>query len=495
MSALILSEFTNDNLSGIDCRYEDKYLLLEQEFDKQNSMYGDEPDWSLIKNNTIDLLEHTTKDLKIASWWIFSSLKLESWYGIEKNITTFNDLIKIFGEDLFPKSQKGKSNIIYWLEETLNQDIINNKNINIVNHIALYNNFLELNESINILLEDNKKYFKKVLDFLEPYYLKELEAQNSVKNMDNDPNIANETIEFNSLITNENDAQKHLNNIKKSISVLTEYYRSNETFNLISLRLSRFNAWIDIDELPYTDHGKTTPLYPPSIIEIDELNSLINEKQYIKALQLAEEIIEVSPFWLEGHHIVYDILIKIEKEQEANEVKNHLRTILETLKGIEEYQFNDNTAFASKRMQNWIDKELFTSNNSSVSNDESDPFNNQLEAIYELIGNKKIKEAMLQIEKNYVSSLNSEDKFKWRLIHAQIAVENDKKKLALALIQDLLIEIKKYDLDNWNPSLASKVYMLALNSFTNVDIEQDKLEDIYNNLCKIDTNGAYEIKF
>ncbi len=313
--------------------------------------------------------------------------------------------------------------------------------------------------------------------------------------MEESANNANQIIEYNSVITNENEAQKHLNNIKKSISILTEYYRGNETFNLISLRLSRFNSWIDIDELPYTDHGKTTPLYPPSIIEIDELHSLINEKQYIKALQLAEEIIEVSPFWLEGHHIIYDILIKLEKTQEANEVKNLIRVLLETLEGIEEYQFNDNTPFASKRMQSWIKKEIFSSNTSLDTTNENNPFNKQLESIYELTGNKKTKEAMMQVEKNYATALNSEEKFKWRLIHAQIAIENDKKKLALALIQDLLDDIKKYDLDNWNPNLSSKVYTLALNTFTNVDIEQEKLEEIYNNLCKIDINGAYEIKF
>ena len=65
---------------------------------------------------------------------------------------------------------------------------------------------------------------------------------------------------------------------------------------------------------------------------------------------------------------------------------------------------------------------------------------------------------------------------------------------ALALLEELQDDIKNFKLDKWNPKLASKVYTLVLNSFSNTDIPQEKLEILYKKLCKIDINSAFEIQ-
>ena len=61
-------------------------------------------------------------------------------------------------------------------------------------------------------------------------------------------------------------------------------------------------------------------------------------------------------------------------------------------------------------------------------------------------------------------------------------------------ISKLQDDIKNFKLDKWNPKLASKVYTLVLNSFSNTDIPQEKLEILYKKLCKIDINSAFEIQ-
>ncbi len=101
---------------------------------------------------------------------------------------------------------------------------------------------------------------------------------------------------------------------------------------------------------------------------------------------------------------------------------------------------------------------------------------------------------MQEVAKQYESSASVEEKFNWRLYHAQLAVEFNKKDIALALLEDLQKDIERFNLDDWNPKLVSKVYSLILNSFTNIDIQNDKLEQIYKRLCKTDINSAFEIE-
>lgn len=127
----------------------------------------------------------------------------------------------------------------------------------------------------------------------------------------------------------------------------------------------------------------------------------------------------------------------------------------------------------------------------SETNKQKEDVKNSIDALAQ---SGKLKEAMYKIEKQYDDSSSIEDKFNWRLYHAQLAVEFNKKDIAFALLDDLQKTIDKFNLDEWNPKLASKVYTLILNTFSNIDIENEKLEQIYKRLCITDINSAFEIK-
>lgn len=498
MSRLILREFSS-SLCGIDCKYEDAYLLIEQEVDKEFSVTQDSTDWTYVYNKTMSLLENETKDLKLASWWIFAAWKENSWSGLEKNLPIFIEFINRFNKELFPKSAKGKANIIFWLEEVLNKDILQNdvNKKSLTNHCLFYELFTSLDLEIKNLLENNENKFKKIISFLKPFYDKkqeELDKKNSFietplkieTKVQSEQEIVGE-------LSNDSDVKKLLSTIKKNLSTLNKYYRNNNFKDLKAIKIARFLSWLEIDELPYAQ-GKKTFLYPPSELEIDEVKNLIKEEKYTQALDFAEEIIEVCPFWIDGHYLVYSIFEKTNSTQNAKEVKNSLISFIKSNEGILDFYFTDDTPFCSNKVKKWISDELITSGNSS-NQEECELSQNSLVYIYELANNDKVKEAMFEIAEKYKTATTVEEKFNWRLNHAQLAVEFDKKDIALALLEDLQKDIDKFNLNEWNPSLASKVYTLILNTFTNIDIPYEKLEQIYKNLCKTDINSAFEINF
>ncbi len=496
MSALILNEFQAPKICGDDCKYEDSYLLIEQEVDKDYSVTQDTTDWVFVYDNCIELLENKTKDLKLFSWWIYSYWKRYEWIGLEEKLDLFNNILEKFGTELFPKSIKGKRNIFYWLDESLSSEIVNyNKGKNLSsNYTLFYNLFLKLDLNIQTILQDENRNFKKILDFLKPYF--EEEEKNKEKdsletNIEEKKNLVQDNLNE---INDDADAIKILSLVKKYSSMLSKYYRNKDFKDLRALRISRFLSWLETDGLPYAD-GKKTFLYPPAELELDEINSLFQEKKYEEALCLAEEIIEVSPFWIDGHHLVFNIFEKTNNLTLANEIKNNILSFVKTNDGILDFTFTDDTPFASNRVKKWINNELLNYQNESNNEDEGlDSNENEIDLIYELANNGEVKEAMKKLSKAYETSLSIEEKFNWRLHHAQLAVEFDKKDIALALLEDLLFLIDKFNLDEWSPKLVSKVYSTILSSFTNMDMEPEKLEKIYKKLCKTDINSAFEIE-
>lgn len=510
MQDLILKALSDTLPCGEDCKYEDSFLLIEQEVDKNNSVNQDGPtDWKIVVKHCEDFLINESKDLKISSWLVYGLWKENSWESLINGLSIYNKLLNKFEKSIYPKSKKAKTNIFNWLEESLTNEILTNeeKKNSIINELEFLELFKDLNTNINIHLESNNNNFRKIIQFIEDKIkdkniqssreknlIKEIEKKEIIlekSNQDINKKINNEIIE----IKNNTDAIKVLRSFKKSGSLLTNYYRKENISNLKALRITRLFTWLDTEGLPNSEGNKTF-LHPPSEIELDELENLYKNKEYDEAFFLAEEILEVSPFWIDGHLYSYNILEKTKNFDEAKEVKNALVCFIKTNEGILDLNFVDNTPFASNKSKKWLQEELKSNEHTDntlqveVENDKEEI----LSVVYELANDNKIKDAMNLINQKYLSSTNTEEKFNWRLHHAELAIEFDKKEIALALLEELEKDIEKFYLNEWNPKLAAKVYNLLLSSFSNIDIPSDKIDLIYKNLCKTDINSAFEIK-
>ncbi len=510
LNKLILQEFNNKTPAGEDCKYEDSFLFIEQEMDKNTSVtQNGGPNWKLVTKLCEEFLIKESKDLKIASWWLYGLWKEDSWSGLKLGLYTYIELLERFNKDLFPKSKKAKTNIFTWLNESLTNDIMNYEEIkNSIIDVTLFNELLnKLDLTIKKILENNDNNFRKIIRFteeiiekknnektnklvikkeeitkIEPIIKKEVEVVKIVKE---------EITE----IKNDADAIKVLRIFKKNANLLTTYYRNQNISDLRALRINRMLSWLDTEGLPY-EQDKKTSLNPPSELELDDVKNLFNNKEYEDAFNLVEEILEMSPFWIDGHHYSFMILEKTKNYSAALEVKNTLVSFLKSNEGILDLFFIDDTPFASNRVKKWILDEI-SSNNSIVEKEEVNNDNKEkdlLKDIYELANDDKITEAMILLQKYHDSSTSIEDKFNWRLKHANLAIEFNKSDIGLALLESLENDINKYCLDEWNPSLCAKVYSLILSSFNNTDIETEKIESMYKKLCTIDINSALQIK-
>ncbi|RXJ93914.1 hypothetical protein CRV00_08490 [Malaciobacter molluscorum] len=475
----ILNPIDDKSIVGEDFKYNDSFLLIEQEIDKTHSAYFDgNTDWELVLNNSYELLNTKSKDLKIATWWIYSIWKKDSFLGLEKNLTIYINFIRSFNDNLYPKSLKAKINTITWFEETITNELINQNFQDRVNIIDFLNSFQELCTVYNNILNNDEKYFKKIIKILSDKI--SIDEQTRVETQKKEELLKDDSLD----IISEDTVSSSLSLLKKTATSLSSFYRQRDFTDIKAIKITRFLSWFEVDELPINENG-ITPLNPPSILELDELKQLYHEKKYKEALILCEEIIEMCPFWLDGHYYSFKILELIDKSYISKEVQNQFISYIKTNKGLLNLYFQDKTPFASAKTKSWIKKELETNGNKNETDEKDDEID--IDEITDL------KEIMKKIEEKYSKSTNEKDKFLLRIKHLEIAINFNKDDISLALFDELEKNIKKYNLVEWNPQIVSKVYSLVLSSFTSIQIKREKLEKMYSILCKIDIDKALEI--
>ena len=494
MSEQILTPIDESSACGSDYKYEDAFLSIESELDKSNSMLeGVSTDWAKVLNDSEKLLINFTKDTKVFCWWTYATWKQEGLFGLEKALKLFNTLLVTYAENLFPKSKKVKISSLSWLEELLNEEMLDERgslsvSLNFEIFLALLK---ELETNFALTVEEEVSVFSKLRSAIErDLKAQEIEAASKVLAPATATQSGSAEI---GEINSDDDAAKVLRSMKKNANLLHTYYRSQNASDVRSIRLVRLLSWLEIDSLPMAEDGKTL-LNPPSEMSINAIDEFIAEESFEEALDALESLISLSPFWLEGHLMAFDLLTKMGHTACALEVKNALVAFVKTDETILGLSFKDTTPFASIKLKNWLAESMGEGVGNRTTDDETDGKEQVIEKAYALAKKKQIKEAMALLQSNHSSAVNREDKFHWRLAKAGLAVEFGKTSVALALLEDLKRDIDRYSLDEWKPELAAKVFNLYLTNFNRTQVDIEDINTVYARLCKIDIKQALEIK-
>jgi type VI secretion system protein VasJ len=480
----LLQPIGEQHTVGVDSRYDDSYLQIEAECAKMESINDEKPDWSLLISYCEEFLKGKSKDLKVLSWWLYSIYKEKEFPEFLNAFSTYNRFLELYSNDMFPKSLNQKIKIFQWIDILFEKEIIQNNTLNIQKEY--YEKlFIEIKKSKSYyasLSKDNTNIFKNIQRLLsEAINTKNKEVQNK---KDKVPTTAKETID------DDRQALKVLNEIKRKSLNLHNYWSVNDPSDIKALRISRMTAWLDIDEEPINDNGKTK-INPPSYERIEKVEDFLKSQEKIPALALLEEMLLRMPFWLEGHYKVYCILKSIDKNDAAQEVKSLLNWFLQSNPWLHNLAFNDGSKFVTKEVKEMIS---FDNDVEELNNTEDDLLESIKQKVYPLVKKNKIGEAMHLLHDAYMLSKDESQRFFLRLFHTQIAIENGKNSMALSFVNELEKKIDIHNLETWQPSLAAQVYLLMLKSFNKNFIEREKLNEIYQKLCLIAPAEAVNIK-
>lgn len=480
----VLVDISQNNSVGEDLKYDDIYVKIEQEIDKDYSLNDESTDWKLVHDSCYEFLKSSSKDLKIAVWWVFASWQEDTWDGLHSSLIVLNKFIEKYHQDFFPKSKKARQNALIWLDTVLTNEIVEHKqHIDKLKHNTEIVEILSTTQDITKeLLEVDDFYFTKVIRYLKTTVSKIEKVETVVKQPENKSMQHNITS-----ISSDEDAKKVFQNFKKMASMLSEYYREKNSFDLKALRITRLLSWIGIDELPIEENGLTF-INPPSEMTMMKLNELLENNQKEEAFKFLQSTLERSPYWLDGHYRSYEILEEFNKTQEAKEVKNELISFVSTHKGIDKLSFKDGKPFLSTSL---VTQQSDTLNMEKIVNTSEENFSKKVQNI---IQNHHMKEAIELLQNEYEKLLSFEENFKMRL---EIVKDNSIKKhsnVLTAFLEGLETDVKKYHLEEWNPELALEVNMLLVKHFDGLKDKKEKVDRAYESISKLNISQMLNLK-
>ena len=99
----LLEPISPDNPTGSDASNEEAYFKLDMEIGKVT------PDYKVCIELAEELLKNKSKDLRIAAWKTFALYRTQQIEGFKYGLILMLELLKKFGEQLFPANPKHKS--------------------------------------------------------------------------------------------------------------------------------------------------------------------------------------------------------------------------------------------------------------------------------------------------------------------------------------------------------------------------------------------------
>ncbi|WP_428739513.1 type VI secretion system protein TssA [Sulfurimonas sp.] len=484
----ILVDISKDSPVGIDLKYDDTFVEIEQEIDKDFSLNIEEDtNWKFVQDNCYTFLKIHSKDFKIAVWWVFANWHQNSWDGLYQSLGAFNQFIEKYHESFFPKSTRGQQNALVWLETMLTKEIVEQqKDIGKVQHSAeLVTLFEQTQDFAKEFLKVQDNYFGKLIRGLKSIVPKVevpvVPAVSEISEVSQEKKVEQVATSISS-ISSEEDAKKVFQNLKKTASMLSEYYRKENPFDNKALRITRFLSWIGVDGLPVEENGVTF-INPPSEMTMMKLNELLENDEQEEAFRFLQNTLERSPYWLDGHYRAFEMLKKFNKKQEAQELKNALIAFVESNKGVDHLNFKDGTPFLSNT--------LVTDQESSTTVATKSTDNTEFsQKVRQIIQNHHTKEAIQLLQNEYETALSHEDKFKLRLEVVKTNMVKKQSNVVTAFLEGLERDVEKYHLDEWSPDLALEVYKLLIKHFDGQKDKKETYDKAYERVCQLDISYA-----
>jgi len=481
----ILDPISSDSAVGDDYKYEDSYITIQEEIDKIQNITGSlKTDWSIVSQNSKQILEKHSKDLKLLSYWLYAGWKLDKWSSIFDTIPTFIKVIEIFKNDMYPKKSRAKLKLLEWLRDNLLSDILSQVKSTPADAIERLEKLLqELDEVILIALENSSppkfsSIVRKLKEEIENQKREEPKKEVAKK----EEKIVKEEIKKEEPPKEiEKTDIPLLNEIKNSINrVATE---EKDTNSIMLLELLQSIGFIELENI-LSLNQKIDSRFLPKKETREKLESSFKKAKTKELLDEIKMELLNYPCWVEGYFLTILIYESLGSKENYKKLKYNLSYFIQNNNKLLTKHSPKDYNIVSPEIQKWIKN---FSTNSHVE------YNQKYSEALDLVKKGKRTEAIIFLDELYNRSNTGEESFLWRLKQIDIAIETRNIQIAIAILYDLETRIERYRLNEWNPSLSIEVYTLFLKPIIARELTSEKKEAVYRKLCTISASSAIKI--
>jgi len=517
LSALGKQPISIDKPCGADIRYDPAFDELQTEVDKLSSpATAGTVNWEKVGRFASDILMNKSKDLLVASYLSVALIHTRRNDGFSVGLKIYQELLERFWEDLYPQKarMRGRTRSIEWWIEKAENALKQARDISfppaqlamIKESLNRLDSFLSEHIENSPSLGPIKEYFNELSASGEEAMESNPPTASALEPVEEKPAIPigtrpHEPEEFSlaSKITSQQEAGKTLNDGLLKISEASFFLWQQDLASPQVYRLSRTAAWYAVNELPPSSNGQTR-ISPPATQVKNLLLDLRNNGNAEALLKTAESRLSQYIFWIDLNRLAAEALARLgsrfEKAHDA--VCEETAFLLHRLPGLEELSFSDGTPFATPDTKQWLKGIAFQgTGQKEPDHGSADQSGNEsieisisknMAEMQNLVRKGKLIDALESVQLNLRNCLSQREKLLWRLALSQMLVDLGKSRFALPHLEQVLKDVDKFWLEEYDPDLAMRGYKLAWLAFDSQAEQRfkDRATDVLHQIGRLD---------
>lgn len=247
---------------------------------------------------------------------------------------------------------------------------------------------------------------------------------------------------------------------QKALLAVADFLWDSTESKHLAVRLRRHALWMNISNLPHCDENQESMLMPVCPDRVAEYKQGISKSPSIALWLRIEQSLTLSPFWLEGHYLSYQLALLLDQPMSAEAIREETQLFVNRLQGIERCCFKGGSLFLPEVIKAWLtDAPLIDSVSFSAKD-----WQHEREQAMLLAKESGLPQALSHLNEGLTKALEPREQFYWRLLSAEVMEAEQLPMLALQGYQTLLKEAEKTTLLDWEPSLIER-----LKHFVNLD--------------------------
>lgn len=540
MNVLGQTPISDDTPAGSDIRYEPDFESLQAEIDKLSSPSADSKvDWGAVEKEAARILGEKSKDLTVACYLAVALVCNRRVEGLDLGTGILKDLLETFWDKLYPpkKRMRGRVGAInWWLErtevelqketpaavdgETLDRIKDNLKGIDGIlsekmPDAPMLRSLERVVEGFPVAKAEAKaSATESSAAGAEPASTqqespKQNKAAAGVKTVAAQPGAGTgggdeAAGSISGAITSPAEARKAADAGFQRLRQVSLFLLQDDMKNPLAYRYRRIASWGKLTALPPNTDG-ATQIQAPAPQVLSSMEEQRAEGNLTALIQNAEQKVSQLIFWFDLHRWVAEALNDLGAEYEAAAlaVGQETSLLVDRLPGIELLQFADGTPFADTQTLQWLKTirpggsggGAVTGGASSPSAGADDGMDRKVKEARTLARKKKLIEGIALLQSEMWQSVSRRRQMKWRLAIARLLLEMKKGKLCLPHLEQVIADIDRFGLEQWEPDLALEGLTTAWQAFSSqTDAEfKTRAAEMLERMAKVDPVAALRV--
>ncbi|TCS41293.1 TssA family type VI secretion system protein [Reinekea marinisedimentorum] len=444
---------------GEDPRYSDSFTQLKAEIEKKSDV-----NFELIRDLCEQILTESSKDLRVASYFILALSRLEGFEGLAKGMAALYHMVDSFGDSLYPTKPRARQAALKWFQQdkvlTFAQSATGSvDHPQAVSAIELYERLFEQLSGLGaepMSWPDLKKWLEKIKLENAPA----AEAAEPDAPADNPPATNSRPAPVARTVAQAAPAVQVSSSIEsttqyqQALRGLLAYFREQKLYGkLVGTALSC--QWGNL-KMPPNEAGKTK-LPAPREASLARIRNAVENSQWEEGLLASvDAFMEPSgQFYFDIAKWMHDCAVNTGNSEVASLVKLNVIQITVRLPKLTQLKFDSDEAFASTTAAAWLEQ-INEENAGSESSQKQSGYKEYLNNARTLLQEKSIQEAF-----TYLSEIPAKNQLETSYLEfckAQLCIEQERSELALPILFQLEKTVDQLSLQSVVPDFAMQIW-------------------------------------